>query len=112
MYIRTGLDLDRVYIETKGLARTRKSSTLKNIRHVLQGCRMVYFQTKNPSLDKFCRVLQWEMFVRFMADLKAIWYFCGLLVYFMVISYIFPRFGIFTKKNLATLLSRKASFLF
>jgi hypothetical protein len=26
-----------------------------------QGCQMVYFQTKNPKLGKFWRVLQWKM---------------------------------------------------
>jgi hypothetical protein len=27
-----------------------------------QGCQMVCFQTKNPNLGKFWRVLQWKMF--------------------------------------------------
>jgi hypothetical protein len=26
-----------------------------------QGCQMVYFQTKNPNLGKFGRVLKWKM---------------------------------------------------
>jgi hypothetical protein len=30
---------------------------------VPQGCQMVCFQTKNPNLGKFWRVLQWKMFV-------------------------------------------------
>jgi hypothetical protein len=42
-----------------------------------QGCQMVCFQTKNPNLGKFCRVLQ----------LKN-------SVYFVLIWYIFSRFGI------------------
>jgi hypothetical protein len=33
----------------------------------LQGCQMAYFQTKNPTLGKFWRVLQWKMLVYFMA---------------------------------------------
>jgi hypothetical protein len=30
---------------------------------------MVYFQTKNPNLGKFCRALEWEMLLYF----KAMW---------------------------------------
>jgi hypothetical protein len=43
-----------------------------------QGCQMVYFQTKNPTLSKFLRALEWKM-----------------LVYFMVIWGILRPFGIF-----------------
>jgi hypothetical protein len=60
---------------------------------------MVYFQTKNPILGKFWKVLQWKMLV-----------FYGQMVYFMAIWYIMWSFGIFfpfwyiaTEKNLATL---------
>jgi hypothetical protein len=28
-----------------------------------QGCQMVYFQTKNPNLGKFCIALEWKMMV-------------------------------------------------
>jgi hypothetical protein len=28
-----------------------------------RGCRMAYFQTKNPNLGKFWRVLEWKMLV-------------------------------------------------
>jgi hypothetical protein len=31
-----------------------------------QGCQMVYFQTENPNLGKFWRVLQWKMLIYFM----------------------------------------------
>jgi hypothetical protein len=31
-----------------------------------QGCQMVSFQTKNPNLGKFWRVLRWKMLVYFM----------------------------------------------
>jgi hypothetical protein len=34
-----------------------------------QDCQMAYFQTKNPNLGKFFRVLQWKMLQHF----KAIW---------------------------------------
>jgi sulfite exporter TauE/SafE len=51
-----------------------------------QGCQMAYFQTKNPNLGKFWRVLQWKMLLHF----KALWscllplgMVCGLLIYFM-----------------------------
>jgi hypothetical protein len=32
-----------------------------------QGCQMVYFQTKNPNLGKFLRVLQRKVLVYFVA---------------------------------------------
>jgi hypothetical protein len=76
---------------------TAKLPPIKLPRHLLmypnhQGYQMVYFQTKNPNLGKFWRVLQWKMLVYFM----AIWYifrtfgiFYGTLVYFEVIWYIF-----------------------
>jgi hypothetical protein len=33
----------------------------------VQGCQMVCFQTKNPNLGKFSRVLDWKMFIYYMA---------------------------------------------
>jgi hypothetical protein len=36
-----------------------------------QGCLMAYFQTKNPNLGQFWRVMQWNMLVYFV----AIWLF-------------------------------------
>jgi hypothetical protein len=62
-----------------------------------QGCHMVCFQTKNPDLGKFWRVLQWKMLMYFMNIWSILWpleIFYGHLVYFVVIWYIFPRFGI------------------
>jgi hypothetical protein len=86
-------------------------------RRLRQGCQMEYFQTKDPILGKFWRVLQWKMSVYLM----AIWYislpigkvnghlvhfvviwnilwsfgtFCDHLEHFVVIWYIFSRFGI------------------
>jgi hypothetical protein len=50
---------------------------------------MAYFQTKNPILGKFWRVLQWKMF--------SIIY--GHLVYFMFIWYNFSRFGMLYQEN-------------
>jgi hypothetical protein len=54
------------------------------------------FQTKNTNLGKFWRVLQWKLLVYLM----AIWsiyshlvYFVAIWKHFMVIWYIFPRFG-------------------
>jgi hypothetical protein len=44
-----------------------------------------FFQTKNPNLGKFCRVLQWKMLVYFIAVssiLRPFGIFCGHLVYF------------------------------
>jgi hypothetical protein len=57
----------------------------------------MYFQTKNPNLDKFCRVMQWKMVVYYMAVwsiLRPYVILGGHLVYFVVIWYIFLRFGI------------------
>jgi hypothetical protein len=58
---------------------------------------MVSFQTKNPNLGKFWRVLQWKRLVYFMdtfSILRPLEIFYGHLVYFVVIWYIFSRFGI------------------
>jgi hypothetical protein len=65
---------------------------------------MVFFQTKNPTLGKFWRALEWKMFYI---------YFMIILEYFMAIWpvwYSLWSFGIFfafwyvwTKKNLATM---------
>jgi hypothetical protein len=69
-----------------------------------QGCRMAFFQTKNPTLGKFWRALQWKMLVYFMdiwSILRPFDILYGRLVYFVVIWYIFPRVG--KLKNLATL---------
>jgi hypothetical protein len=57
---------------------------------------MVYFQTKNPNVGKFWRVLQWKMLVYFMAILSILQpfgKFYGHFVYFPQFWYIFPRFG-------------------
>jgi hypothetical protein len=62
-----------------------------------QGCLMVCFQTKNPNLGKFWRVLQWKILVYFMiiwSILRPLEIFYGHLVYFVANWYISPRFGI------------------
>jgi hypothetical protein len=62
-----------------------------------QGCQMVCFQTKNPNLGKFWRVLEWKILVYFRtiwSILRQLEIFYGRLVYFVVAWYIFPRFGI------------------
>jgi hypothetical protein len=74
-----------------------------------QGCQMVCFQTKNPNLGKFWRVLQWKILVYF----KTVWsillsfeIFYGHLVYFMYVwsfGIFFPDLVFGTKNNLATL---------
>jgi hypothetical protein len=77
----------------------------KNV-HRGRGCQMVCFPTKNPNLGKFWRALQLKMLVYFMdirSILRSFGKFYGRLVYFVVIWYMFSHFGIFTKKNLATL---------
>jgi hypothetical protein len=60
---------------------------------------MVYFQTKNPNLGKFWRVLQWKMLVYFRETWSIV--FCyvlwtfgvvrGNLVYFFPFWYFVPR---------------------
>jgi hypothetical protein len=67
-----------------------------------QGCQMVYFQTKNPNLGKFWRVLQWKMLVYFFtiwSILRPIGIFYGHLVYFVVIWYTLPHFGILCQEK-------------
>jgi hypothetical protein len=67
---------------------------------------MVSFQTKNPNLDKFCRVLQWKRMVYFMDSWSILWSFVkfyGHFVKYMVVCFIFPILVFSTKKNLATL---------
>jgi hypothetical protein len=58
---------------------------------------MVCFQTKNPNLGKFCRVLQWKR-MEYLLDswsiLRSYVIFYGHFVKFVVIRYIFSRFGI------------------
>jgi hypothetical protein len=41
------------------------SQQFNNLYPTHQGCQMVYFQTKNPSLGKFWRVLPWNELVYF-----------------------------------------------
>jgi hypothetical protein len=57
---------------------------------------MVYFQTKNPNLGNFWRVLQWKMVYILWIFGIFYWYF----VCFSPFSYVVP-----TKKNQATLVS-------
>jgi hypothetical protein len=60
------------------------------------------FQTKNPNLVKFLRDLQLKL--ASWSILLPFGIFCGKLVYFMVIWYIFPVLVCCTKTNMATLL--------
>jgi hypothetical protein len=63
---------------------------------------MVCFQTKNPNLGKFWRVLLWKIFVYFMtiwSILRPLEIFYSHLVYFLVIWYIFHPFGIWDQEK-------------
>jgi hypothetical protein len=63
---------------------------------------MVCFQTKNPNLSKFWRVLLWKIVVYFMtiwSILGPLEIFYGHLVHVVVIWYIFPRFGILDQEK-------------
>jgi hypothetical protein len=57
------------FIHSKPLSATQspfsENSTMKTINYSDQGCQMVYFQTKIPTLSKFWRALQWKMLVYF-----------------------------------------------
>jgi hypothetical protein len=67
-----------------------------------QGCQMVCFQTKNPNLDQFWRVLLLKILVYFKAIWSILWpleIFYSHLVYFAVIWYIFPRLGILDQEK-------------
>jgi hypothetical protein len=62
-----------------------------------QGCQMVCFQTQNPNLGKFLRVLDWKILIYLMAIWNILWrfgIFYGHLVRFVFIWYTFSRFGI------------------
>jgi hypothetical protein len=57
---------------------------------------MVCFQTNNPNLGKFWRGLDWKVLIYCLtiwSILRPLEIFYGHLVYFVVIRYIFPRFG-------------------
>jgi hypothetical protein len=80
-----------------------KNSACSNIEsectYIGQGCQKAYFQTKNPDLGEFWRVLQWNVLVYYRAVwsilliLHSILGYYGYLVYFMAIWYICPVFG-------------------
>jgi hypothetical protein len=63
-----------------------------------QGCQMAYFQTKNPNLGKFWRVLQWKMLIYFVAIWSILWLF-GKFPPILVCC---------AEKNLATLAEKKS----
>jgi hypothetical protein len=63
---------------------------------------MVYFQSKNPDLDKFWRVLQWQMLVYYMSIwsiLRLFGIFRDRLVDVRVIWYIFSHFDMFYEEK-------------
>jgi hypothetical protein len=66
---------------------------------------MVLFQTKNPNLGKFWRVLEWKMLVYFM----TIWNILGPfgIIYDRLVKF-FAFWYVWTKKNLATLAVHRA----
>jgi hypothetical protein len=67
-----------------------------------QCCQMVCFQTKNPDLGKFWKVLQWTTLVflwKFLPNLSPIGIFYGHLVHSVVFWYIFSRFGMLRREK-------------
>jgi hypothetical protein len=70
--------------------------TVISKRPAVRVARWHIFKPKNPNLGKFWRVLQWKILVYFMtiwSYLRPVDIFCGHLVHFMVIWYIFSRLG-------------------
>jgi hypothetical protein len=73
------------------------------VRGLVRVARWFVFKPKNPNLGKFWRVLQWKILVYFVTNrsiLRPLEIFYGHLVYFVVIWYIFPRFGIFVPRKI------------
>jgi hypothetical protein len=67
---------------------------------------MVGFQTKNPNFGKFLKVFAMENVGKLFAHLvyfTALEIFYGHLVYFLVIWYIFPRFGMLYQEKSGSL---------
>jgi hypothetical protein len=63
---------------------------------LFQGCQMVSFQTKNLNLSKFWRALEYKVLLEIMIIwniLQPLCIFYGHFGNFLVIWYIFPRFG-------------------
>jgi hypothetical protein len=67
-----------------------------------KGCQMAYFQTKNPNLGRFWRVLQWKMvyFTVIWSILRPLGIFSGYL-FGIIYDYLvyFPRFGMLYQKK-------------
>jgi hypothetical protein len=79
-----------------------------------QGCQMVCFQTQNPNLGQFWRVLQWMMLVYVMtiwSILQPLEIVYGHLEYLWSFGIFFPVLVCCTKKNLATLFLKRNSVL-
>jgi hypothetical protein len=69
-----------------------------------QGCQMAYFQTRNPDLGKFWRILQWKMLIYLMTIWSIIRQFNLFVVcILMVVWHIFTLLVCCANKNLATL---------
>jgi hypothetical protein len=72
---------------------------------------MIYLQTKNTNLGKFCWVLQWEDVGIFYGNSVYFWLFGMFSGYFVFLwsfgMYIFPVLVCYAKKNLATLIPRQ-----
>jgi hypothetical protein len=90
-----------------GVATPVSTISIKRRLYPDQGCQMVYFETKNPTLGKFWRALDGKM----LQYLIAIWNILrtlgichDLLVHFVFMWYIFPVLVSCAKKNLVTLI--------
>jgi hypothetical protein len=56
-----------------------KSSAIGLKQRQVQGCQMVCFQTIDPNLGKFWRILQWKMLVYFIDPWSILRFFCYIL---------------------------------
>jgi hypothetical protein len=88
-----------VPIEKRAISKSEKSSSLAltppTAATDFRGCQMVCFQTKNPNLGKFWRVLLRKLLEYCMtiwSILRSLKIFYGHLVYFVAIWYIFSPF--------------------
>jgi hypothetical protein len=72
-----------------------ESASSRFIQYQIQGCQMVYFQTKNPNLGKFWRALELYGHLECFTDIwdilpMAIWYSLIFYDHFVFIWNIFP----------------------
>jgi hypothetical protein len=87
----------QIFVIFEKLPKVNNCPLAESSTNLVQGCQMVYFQTKNTNFGNFVMVLQWKMLVYFMDICSFSQQACilnGHLIYFVVIWYILWSFGI------------------